>query len=214
MSIEVANESGYGVDEDELVDVARYALARMDVHAAAELSMTMVDMATMADLHVRWMDLHGPTDVMSFPMDEMGPGGRPDGTLPGPAVLGDIVLCPEFAEGQAHKAGHSAAHELALLTVHGVLHLLGFDHAEPDDEREMFALQADLLSAWYRDNEDAARRAALAERDSSLLGRLGFLSGDNAESEGAESEGAGGGSGPAGTSDSSGGSGPPGRRGR
>src|SRR5699024_11934894 len=95
VSIAVANESGWDVDESALVDVARYALGRMEVHPAAELSMTMVDIATMADLHVRWMDLPGPTDVMSFPMDEMTPGGRPDGTLPGPAVLGDIVLCPE-----------------------------------------------------------------------------------------------------------------------
>lgn len=178
VSIEVANESGSDVDETELIDVARYALGRMDVHPAAELSMTLVDMATMADLHLRWMDLPGPTDVMSFPMDEMTPGGRPDATAPGPAVLGDIVLCPEFAARAAREAGHAFEHEMALLTVHGVLHLLGFDHAEPEEEREMFGLQAELLSGWYRANEEAVRRAALAERDSRLLGRVGFLDGD------------------------------------
>ncbi len=194
MSIEVANESGWDIDEAALVDVARYALERMEVHPAAELSMTMVDIATMADLHVRWMDLPGPTDVMSFPMDEMTPGGRPDAAEPGPAVLGDIVLCPEFAAGQAQEAGHPVEHELALLTVHGVLHLLGYDHAEPAEEREMFALQADLLSAWYREQEDAVRRAALAERDNRLLGRMGFVSDDPAGRD-AGGRGAGGGTG-------------------
>ena len=149
MSIEVSNESGLEVDETELVDVARYALGRMDVHPAAELAMTLVDMPTMADLHVRWMNLPGPTDVMSFPMDEIAPGGRPDAAAPGPTMLGDIVLCPQFAAGQAEEAGHSLRAELALLTVHGVLHLLGYDHAEPAEEKEMFGLQAELLQGWY-----------------------------------------------------------------
>ena len=103
--------------------------------------MVLLDTAAMADLHMRWMDLPGPTDVMSFPMDELEPGGRPDAPEPGPAMLGDIVLCPEFAAEQAAVAGHSLGHELALLTIHGVLHLLGYDHAEPDEEKEMFALQ-------------------------------------------------------------------------
>jgi len=149
VSIEVSNESGLEVDETELVDVARYALGRMDVHPAAELAMTLVDMPTMADLHVRWMNLPGPTDVMSFPMDEIAPGGRPDAAAPGPTMLGDIVLCPQFAAGQAEEAGHSLRAELALLTVHGVLHLLGYDHAEPAEEKEMFGLQAELLEGWY-----------------------------------------------------------------
>ncbi|GAA3191254.1 hypothetical protein GCM10020255_090660 [Rhodococcus baikonurensis] len=78
MSIEVSNESGMDISEPELISVARFVIARMDVHPAAELSMVLVDSATMADLHVRWMDLPGPTDVMSFPMDELEPGGRPD----------------------------------------------------------------------------------------------------------------------------------------
>ena len=78
MSIEISNESGMDVSEEDLLDVARFVIARMDVHPAAELSMVLVDLDTMADLHVRWMDLPGPTDVMSFPMDELEPGGRPD----------------------------------------------------------------------------------------------------------------------------------------
>ena len=175
MSIEVSNESGIDVSEEDLISVARFAIARLNVHSAAELSMVLVDLDTMADLHMRWMDLPGPTDVMSFPMDELEPGGRPDSPEPGPSMLGDIVLCPEFAAGQAEKAGHPLEHELALLTVHGVLHLLGYDHAEPEEEKEMFGLQNRLLEEWYDSLRAAERQAALAERDRRLLGKTGFF---------------------------------------
>lgn len=151
MSIEVVNESGFdGVNEEALIDVATFVLGEMDVHPDAEATISVVDVATMSDLHVRWMDLEGPTDVMSFPMDELTPGmGRPDAQPFGPAMLGDIILCPEFAAKQAAKAGHDMGHELALLTTHGCLHLLGYDHIEPEDEQEMFALQNELLQDWY-----------------------------------------------------------------
>lgn len=162
MSIEVFNESGYaGVNEEMLIDVASFALGEMDIHPDAEASIHIVDLRTITDLHVRWLDLDGPTDVMTFPMDELTPGSgtalgaRPDTPGPGTALLGDIVLCPEFAEKQAAAAGHGLDHELALLTVHGCLHLLGYDHATPTDEREMFALQNELLADWY---DDVARR--------------------------------------------------------
>ncbi|AOW92938.1 rRNA maturation RNase YbeY [Rhodococcus sp. WMMA185] len=175
MSIEVSNESGMDVSEEELISVARFVIARMDVHPAAELSMVLVDSATMADLHMRWMDLPGPTDVMSFPMDELEPGGRPDSPEPGPSMLGDIVLCPSFASEQADRAGHPLGRELALLTVHGVLHLLGYDHAEPEEEKEMFGLQNQLLEGWYEDLRRAEIDAALAARDQKLLGKAGFF---------------------------------------
>lgn len=152
MSIEVFNESGIAsINEEMLIDALSFALGEMDVHPDAEASIHIVDLATIADLHVRWLDLEGPTDVMSFPMDELTPGAgaRPDADAPGPSMLGDIVLCPEFAEKQAAAAGHGLAHELALLTVHGCLHLLGYDHATAEDEREMFALQNELLADWY-----------------------------------------------------------------
>ena len=158
MSIEVFNESGVGVNEESLIDVARYALGRMDVHPAAELSIHIVDEPTIEDLHVRWLDLPGPTDVMSFPMDELTPGsGHPEAPQPGPSMLGDIVLCPDFAARQAEKAGHPLSHELVLLTVHGLLHLLGYDHIEADEERRMFSLQNGLLADWY---DDVERRGA------------------------------------------------------
>ena len=148
MSIEVANESGMDVDETILIDVAAYVMQRMDVHPAAELAITLVDLATIEQLHVQWLDLPGPTDVMSFPMDELTPGGRPDSIQPGPAMLGDIVICPQFAADQAKRAGHGSGHEMALLTVHGVLHLLGYDHATAAEEQEMFSLQNALLAEW------------------------------------------------------------------
>jgi probable rRNA maturation factor len=169
MSIEVSNESGVDVSESELISVARFVIEKMDVHPAAELSMVLVDSAAMADLHMRWMDLPGPTDVMSFPMDELEPGGRPDSPEPGPAMLGDIVLCPEFAEQQAANAGHSLGQELALLTVHGVLHLLGYDHAEPDEEKEMFALQGQLLEEWVANQVQAYHDDRQTQKDQRLL---------------------------------------------
>ncbi|WP_197380053.1 rRNA maturation RNase YbeY [Mycolicibacterium mengxianglii] len=169
MSIEVSNESGLDVSEAELISVARFVIGKMNVNPGAELSMVLLDTAAMADLHMRWMDLPGPTDVMSFPMDELEPGGRPDAAEPGPSMLGDIVLCPQFAADQAKAAGHPLEHELALLTVHGVLHLLGYDHAEPDEEKEMFALQRQLLDDWYTDQEELYRRTLQAEKDRRLL---------------------------------------------
>ena len=175
MSIEVSNESGLDVSEVELVSVAKFVLARMDVNPGAELSMVLLDTAAMADLHMRWMDLPGPTDVMSFPMDELEPGGRPDAPEPGPSMLGDIALCPEFAAEQAAAAGHSLGQELALLTVHGVLHLLGYDHAEPDKEKEMFALQRRLLEEWVADQVESYRAETQQERDRRLLDKSRYF---------------------------------------
>ena len=144
MNIEVANESGIevpGLAESELAELGRYVLDALYVHPQAELSILLVDIPVMTDLHVKWMDEPGPTDVLSFPMDELQPGHP--GALSGPGHLGDIVLCPEVAAKQA--VGHSTAEELLLLTTHGILHLLGYDHADPDEERVMFDLQRKLL---------------------------------------------------------------------
>ena len=156
MTIEVANESGIGVDELMLISVARYTLDRLDIHPQAELSLLLIDIDAMTELHVKWMDEAGPTDVMSFPMDELDTARRPDEAGPGPALLGDVVLCPAVAAQQAEQAGHGLDDELHLLTVHGVLHLLGYDHDEPDAEREMFRLQNELLDAWRETVHDPA----------------------------------------------------------
>ncbi|NUR58367.1 MAG: rRNA maturation RNase YbeY [Catenulispora sp.] len=152
MSIDIANETDYGteqgVDAEELVGVARYVLGEMGIHPMAELSILLVDTAAMEQLHIQWMDEPGPTDVLSFPMDELRPARAEDDNEPVPGLLGDVVLCPEVAEKQAKDAGHSTADELRLLTTHGILHLLGYDHAEPDEEAEMFGLQKQLLRGW------------------------------------------------------------------
>jgi probable rRNA maturation factor len=143
VSVEVLNETEYAADAPELVALSRYVMGELRVHPQADLCITLVDEAAMETLHVQWMDLPGPTDVMSFPMDELRPGR--DEQEPQEGVLGDIVLCPAVAAKQAAEAGHATEEELLLLTTHGILHLLGFDHAEPDEEREMFELQRQLL---------------------------------------------------------------------
>lgn len=175
MSIEVANESGVAVDESALASVARHVLAAMRVNPAAELSIMVVTTEVMTELHERWMDEPGPTDVMAFPMDELvDESRRPDAPEIGPALLGDVVLCPAFAAAQARKAGHGLGDELALLTVHGVLHLLGYDHGEPEQEREMFGLQNALLAEWQSARHEAAAREAQRRHDSRLLGTVGL----------------------------------------
>ncbi|CAM5308562.1 rRNA maturation RNase YbeY [Leifsonia shinshuensis] len=148
MSIEINNESAIEVDESALQRLAGYALDIMHVHPDAELAIVLVDEAAMEQLHVQWMDEPGPTDVLSFPMDELRPGTEEE---PAPAgLLGDVVLCPQVAQVQAETAGHTLMDELLLLTTHGILHLLGFDHAEPAEEREMFGIQRDILVGFAR----------------------------------------------------------------
>ena len=146
MSIEINNESTIEVDEAILQRLVSYALDHMHVHRDAELAIMLVDEAAMEQLHVQWMDEPGPTDVLSFPMDELRPGT--DDAMTPPGLLGDIVLCPQVAIVQAETAGHSTLDELLLLTAHGLLHLLGFDHAEPDEEKEMFGIQRDILQGF------------------------------------------------------------------
>lgn len=149
MSIEVNNESTIAVDEAALQRLSAHVLRELHVHADADLGILLVDEAAMEQLHVQWMDEPGPTDVLSFPMDELRPGTDDDETPPG--LLGDLVLCPQVAAAQAEAAGHPVLDELVMLTCHGILHLLGFDHADPEGEREMFGLQRDLLVSFTLD---------------------------------------------------------------
>ncbi|WP_251449742.1 rRNA maturation RNase YbeY [Microbacterium sp. Marseille-Q6648] len=143
MTIEISNESGVAVDETVLLRLMEHNFAELHVSPDADVAILMVDEGAMESLHVQWMDEPGPTDVLSFPMDELRPGTEDQPTPPG--LLGDIVLCPQVAETQAIAAKHSMMDEMVMLTTHGLLHLLGFDHAEPDEEREMFSLQKDLI---------------------------------------------------------------------
>jgi probable rRNA maturation factor len=185
VTTEIANESGVAVDEVALASVARYVLDQLRIHPLAELSVLLVDEVAMTELHVKWMDEPGPTDVLSFPMDELRPpspsgtqaraaGGEESG--PEPGLLGDVVLCPKVAAAQARQAGHSTQRELELLCVHGILHLLGYDHADPEEEAEMFGLQDELLQSW---------RADTAGQDEAAGGGAG----DAADREGQEGPG-------------------------
>lgn len=155
MSIEVNNESAIEVDESTLQRLAIFALDHLHVHPDADLAIVLVDEGAMEQLHVQWMDEPGPTDVLSFPMDELRPGSEDEPTPAG--LLGDIVVCPQVAVEQAAAAGHSPLEEMLLLTTHGILHLLGFDHAEPEDEKEMFGIQRDVLLGFAL--SERARRA-------------------------------------------------------
>jgi probable rRNA maturation factor len=156
MSIEVLNETDHVVDELAIREVARHVLDSMGVSRLAELAISLVDVEHMTELHVKYMDEPGPTDVLAFPMDELDlRGSRGVGRVAevrsddaAPVMLGDVVLCPEVAERQGREAGHGTEDELQLLTTHGVLHLLGFDHGEPEEHAEMFGLQGELLASW------------------------------------------------------------------
>ncbi len=147
MNVDVLNESGFDADVVDLTRLCRFTMSRMRLHPATELTLRLVDIETIAALNERWMDKKGPTDVLSFPMDELTPGSDDEDADEG--YLGDIALCPQVAEQQAPAAGHSAVDEMHLLTVHGILHLLGYDHAEPEEHREMFGIQGRLLLEWH-----------------------------------------------------------------
>jgi probable rRNA maturation factor len=146
MSIDVANESDFEFDEKELIDQANFMLKQLHINPAAELSVMLVGEVAMATLHERFMDEPGSTDVLSFPMDELRAGTKDE--LSAEGILGDVVICPEVAIRQAVSAGHTTEVELRLLLTHGILHLLGHDHAEPDEHKVMFGLQAQLLLDW------------------------------------------------------------------
>jgi len=166
VSIEVLNESGDEVDITELSRLSRFVMDRMQVHPLAELCIKVVDEPTIAELNAQWMDKTGPTDVLAFPMDELRPGLVNE--EPEEGVLGDLVLCRTVADRQARDAGHSTQDEVDLLTVHGILHLLGYDHAEPEEHQEMFGLQARLLGEWQeaRDGQSAPAAEPAPTQDS------------------------------------------------
>ncbi len=146
MTIEILNESGRELDVKRLAELSRFVMDRMRVHPQAELCIKAVDEPTIAELKEQWMDKQGQTDVLAFPIDEVRPGLVNE--EPEEGVLGDLVLCPDVAARQGETAGHGTEAEIELLTVHGILHLLGYDHAEPEEHKEMFGLQDQLLTIW------------------------------------------------------------------
>lgn len=144
--IDINNESGLPADELGLVALARHALEQLRIHPQAELSILLVDEETMTDYHIRFMDLPGPTDVMSFPMDELR--APTDGQQPPMGLLGDIVICPQVTSRQAAENGREPDAEIEYLLIHGLLHLLGHDHVEPEERSIMFNLTDKLIASW------------------------------------------------------------------
>lgn len=143
MTIEVTNTSGQLVPATEIKSLMAYALLALNLNPECEINISFVDDEYMTELHIKWMDEPGTTDVLSFPMD------LPE--IEGESVtLGDIVISPVVAAAQASKQGHSTEHEIFILATHGLLHIIGHDHAEPAEEKIMFALQEKIVSDWQK----------------------------------------------------------------
>ena len=141
MTIELVNRSGALVPDKEIISLLDYGIEYMELNPECEISLSFVDVQEMEELHIKWMDEAGPTDVLSFPMDM--PESKGD-----VVTLGDIVISPAVAAKQATDAGHSVEHEIYILATHGLLHILGYDHADPDEEKVMFALQEKIVKEW------------------------------------------------------------------
>ena len=144
MNIELSNLTDSKCDLERLKSIAQFTILAQGVHPDSELNISLLDEDEMSALHLRWMQEDGPTDVLAFPMDEV----KPNSATLGPAMLGDIALCPTYANRNALKVNSSLQNELELLTVHGVLHLLGYDHMKADEKEVMFALQDKCLTEW------------------------------------------------------------------
>ena len=124
--------------------LAAFALEREEAPDAVELSIALVSLAEMTELNGRYREKEGPTDVLSFPCDDPCAVVEPGE----PVALGDVVIAPEVAEAQAAEYGHSVEEELNLLLVHGVLHLLGYNHESDEDAAVMQARERAVLQAW------------------------------------------------------------------
>ena len=151
------------VDAVRWARLAQCVLGAQGVRSEAELSMLFVDEQSMSDLNLRFMGKDGPTDVLAFPMDEepSESGRSPDsgGTGPGspspegsdaPTMLGDVVICPVIADRNAPDHAGTYDDEVALLIVHGILHLLGMDHVDDEEARVMEDREQELLDRFHR----------------------------------------------------------------
>jgi probable rRNA maturation factor len=141
------------VDMARWVELAQHVLVAEGVAGDAELSLLFVDEPTISGLNRRFMDADGPTDVLAFPIDDPVDEAavRTDARSMGPAplLLGDVVVCPAVAERQAPEHAGSYDDELALLVVHGVLHVLGHDHAGVTEAATMQARERELLQRFH-----------------------------------------------------------------
>lgn len=142
MSIEILNETSENIESQRILSLVRYLYEQLHIDKNSEIAIVFADEPTMSQLHQEWMGLEGPTDVLSFPMDELRPGDADNLSL---GMLGDIVICSQVASEHAQIGGHTFEDEIALLVTHGILHLLGFDHHSPSEKHAMFEIQNNLL---------------------------------------------------------------------
>ena len=142
MTIEITNRSGIAYNEADLESLLRFGMADLGLNPECDLDVLLVDEEEMSQLHMKWMHEPGPTDVLTFPMDELRPNAKE------PGILGDIVLCPQVAIRQAESANHTFIHEMSILGIHGLLHIVGYDHATTEDEVKMFARQESIVARW------------------------------------------------------------------
>ena len=143
MMLTCENETDHQIDLDAVRGEITFLLGALRLHPETELSVTFVSTSDMEELHLEWMHEPGATDILSFPMDELRPSDDPQ-----PGMLGDIVICPDFVESDPERVGMSMAQRLEFLLVHGMLHLIGYDHATEDECDAMFAFQDQLLQRW------------------------------------------------------------------
>jgi probable rRNA maturation factor len=141
MTVDIINRSGALVPESQMHTLIDFGIDYLEINPESSISLIFVDVQEMEELHIKWMDEPGPTDVLSFPMDM--PENKGD-----VVTLGDIVIAPAIAAQQAQQAGHSVEHEMYILATHGLLHIVGYDHADPDEEKVMFALQEKIVKEW------------------------------------------------------------------
>jgi probable rRNA maturation factor len=143
MTIEVTNTSGQLVPSAEMTSLMTHAMIALDLNPECDLNIAFVEDDYMTELHIKWMDEPGTTDVLSFPMD------MPE--EPGEVVtLGDIVISPVVAAAQALTQGHSTEYEIYILATHGLLHIIGYDHADKAEEKTMFDLQEKIVTDWEK----------------------------------------------------------------
>ena len=164
LEVFVANEqAAQPVETSRWQQLAENVLEAEGIRGDAELSLLFVDEETITELNERFMGANEPTDVLSFPLEDdvVGAGRWPDNGPTGPSglredagepplLLGDVVICPQVAANNAPTHAGTYDDELALLVVHGVLHVLGMDHADPDEERTMQAKERALLERFHR----------------------------------------------------------------
>lgn len=145
-SITITNESALPCDIEALTSLLAHHMPRTGIDPASAVDVLLVDEPRMTQLHEQWMGEAGPTDVLSFPMDEVR-GADPGEPLTF-GMLGDIVVCVPVAARQAEAKGILIDEEIAFLVTHGYLHLVGFDHANEAEHAAMFRLQDRLLEEW------------------------------------------------------------------